>query len=147
MSKILDTLKPITVEMLGTEDDPCFGKHLDPRTPECSRCGDAEICGIIMQQKLHIRRAQEEKENNFKDLELEKKADPALIKKMIRRRIKELAKLNKKGESVDVVVDDIHSTYVMHGWTKVKVKRFIEKFCEKSEYLSINKDTIKYHKK
>lgn len=147
MSKILDTLKPITIEMLGTEDDPCFGKFLEPKAPECQRCGDSEICAIAMQQKLQAVRAKAEKEGTFKDLESEKLADPKVIRKMIRQRIKELAKLNKKGENIDVIVDDVHSTYVIHGWTKKKVKRFIERLCENSEHISLTNNTIKYHKK
>lgn len=147
LSKIMDTLKPITIDMLGTEEDPCFGKHLNPKAPECQRCGDSEICAIAMQQRLQIKRAEVEKNGNFKDLEEEKKADQKVIRKMMRVRVKELAKLNKKGEKIDGITDDIHSTYVLHGWTKKKIRRFIERLCEKSEYLSITGDTIKYHKK
>lgn len=146
MSKNHDILKPITIEMLGTEDDPCFGKHQDPRTPECSRCGDAEICAIVMAQNTAIKRAQIESKQKFKDLEPEKLADKKVVRKMVRKRVFELAKLKSKGYPLQGVIDDIHSTYVMHGWTKKKIKNLIDNMVENSSKLSIKDNHIKFHK-
>lgn len=148
MSKIHDTLKPITLEMLGTEDDPCFGKHLDPKNETCARCGDCEICAIVMQQNNHLKRAEVESKGTFKDLEEKdlKLVDKAEVKKMVRKRIRELAKLKPKGQDIQYVVDDIHSTYVMHGYTKKRILKIINLMAEKSETLSITNNKLKFHK-
>lgn len=147
MSKTVDILKPITLDMLGTDDDPCFGKYNDPKTPECSRCGDCEICQIVMAQNLMIKRKEVEAAGSFKDLEEKdlKLADPVEVKKMVKRRVRELAKLKPKGQKIQYIIDDIHSTYVMHGYTKKKIQRVIERMVEKSSNLSIVKDKIKFH--
>lgn len=145
--KTMDLLKPITLDMLGTEEDPCFGKHHDPKTSECARCGDCEICQIVMAQKLMLKRKEVEANGTFKDLEEKdmKLASPKLVRKKIRRRVKELAKLKPKGQLIDYIVDDIHGTYVMHGYTKTKIKKLILNLVDKSSNLSIVKDKIKFH--
>lgn len=147
MNKKVDILRPVRIEDLGTENDPCFGKHLDPKAPECQICGDCELCEVAMQQRLQVVRAKAEAEGKFKDLEPEKHADPKVIRKMVRVRIKELAKLGKKkGTEIGEIIDDIHSTYVMHGWSKKKVRLYIEKICESSENLSLINNHVKFHK-
>lgn len=147
LSKTMDTLKPITLEMLGTADDPCFGKHQDPRTPECLRCGDSELCAIMMAQNNHIKRAKIEAEGKFKDLEEKdlKLADKKLIRKKVKRRVRELAKLKPKGQPMQYVIDDIHATYVMHGYTKERIEKVIKKMADKSSNLSITNNKIKFH--
>lgn len=149
MSKNLDVLKPITIEMLGTAEDPCFGKFQDPKCAECQRCGDSEICAIMMQQNNHLKRAKIEAEGTFKDLEEKdsKLADPKLVRKMVRKRVRELAKLKPKGQDIQYIIDDIHSTYVMHGYTKNKIGRLIDRMVENSETLSIKNNQIKFHSK
>jgi hypothetical protein len=64
-----DVSKPISIDIFGTEDDPCFGKHYSEKADECSMCGDSELCFIIKSQKQHKVREFEEEEANFKDLE------------------------------------------------------------------------------
>lgn len=147
MSKTIDVLKPVTLDMLGTEDDPCFGKLFEPKAEECSRCGDCELCAIMMQQNNHINRAKIEAEGTFKDLEEKdmKLADPKMVRKMVRRRVKELAKLKPKGQDLDYIIDDIHATYVMHGYTKKKITRLIDRMVENSSNLSIKNNKIKFH--
>ena len=61
-------LEPFDVTKLGTEDDPCFGKHNDPKAPECQRCGDFEFCSIITAQNLRRLRGKKEKEIEYKDI-------------------------------------------------------------------------------
>lgn len=148
MSKTIDVLQPVTIDMLGTNDDPCFGKHQDPKCEECQRCGDSELCAIMMQQNNHIKRAEIEAAGNFKDLEEKdaKLADPKVVRKMVRRRVRELAKLKPKGQPLDYIIDDIHSTYVMHGYTKKKIARLIDRMVENSSNLSIKNNKIKFHK-
>lgn len=64
-----DFLVPVDITIFGSQDDPCFGKHNDPRAKECSRCGDAEVCAIVQAQRLHLKRLKEEKKQPFKDIE------------------------------------------------------------------------------
>lgn len=148
MSKKIDILKPVTLDMLGTEEDPCFGKFNDPKSPECSRCGDCELCAIVMQQNLHLKRAKIEAESKFKDLEEKdmQLADPKKVRKMVKRRVRELAKMKPNGQSVDFIIDDVHAIYVMHGYTKKRIRRIIDTMIEKSSQLSIKNNTIKFHK-
>lgn len=61
--------KPVNVEIFGTEDDPCFGKHYSDKAEECGMCGDSELCIIIMSQKQHGKRAEIEAKASYKDLE------------------------------------------------------------------------------
>ncbi len=69
ISKI-DILKPLSVEDIGTNGDPCFGKAYDLTTKECKLCGDSELCAIVFAQGLNKTRDQLEKENRYKDLDV-----------------------------------------------------------------------------
>lgn len=128
LSKKLDLVSPvsnITLEQLGTADDPCFGKLFDPKTDECSRCGDSEICAIRMMQNNTLKRASVEGKSKFKDIEEKNdplKADPIVIKKMVRRRIKELMKLKMKPEKIAA---DVHATYNAQGYSIKRVLKII----------------------
>ena len=64
----VNLLKPVNIYELGTDKDPCFGKHYDLTTDECKRCGDSELCAIATSQKLNGVREKIEKENEFKDI-------------------------------------------------------------------------------
>lgn len=66
-----EMLKPLDIEKFGSDTDPCFGKLYNLNTPECKRCGDSEICGAVFAQGLHKIRGKIEKNNRFKDLELD----------------------------------------------------------------------------
>lgn len=65
----IDIMKPIPLEKIGTENDPCFGKHHEPSAPECNMCGDSELCAIAQSQKLHIKRGLIEDKQQFKDIQ------------------------------------------------------------------------------
>lgn len=125
-TKGVDILKPIsqvTIDQLGSAEDPCFGKHFDPREDECSRCGDSELCAIKMMQQNTIKRAKAEAEGKFKDMEEKNdplRADPLQVKKMVRRRIKELLKLKMKDTDIAA---DLHATYNGQGYS---IKRIIK---------------------
>ena len=65
-----DIFKPIsTIDILGTKNDPCFGKSYDLTTKECKMCGDSELCGIVFAQSMNKTRDEIEKEQHFKDLD------------------------------------------------------------------------------
>jgi hypothetical protein len=144
MAKKIDTLEPVNIEMLGTENDPCFGKHYDPRCAECSRCGDNEICAIVMAQKNTLKRAALEAEQEFKDIQPEVMADKKLVRKKVKKRIRELIRMaGKKGITPEDVIDDVHVTYVVHGYTKAKVKKVLDYVVEHSDTIILTNNKLK----
>lgn len=77
-NKELDLLKPIDMLSLGSDDDPCFGKHHDLLAPECKECGDSEFCAIVKAQGLHQERLNIEAKQRFKDVE---EADEEMVER------------------------------------------------------------------
>jgi hypothetical protein len=61
--------KPLDIDVIGTNDDPCFGKLHDLKNETCSRCGDSEFCAIVFSQNLHLKRDKIESKQEFMDLE------------------------------------------------------------------------------
>jgi hypothetical protein len=81
-------LEPFDFSKIGTTEDPCFGKHYDAKAPECTRCGDSELCIIALSQNAHVQRDKLEQKNTFKDIEndLEPEKDAVvIIPKLIKR--------------------------------------------------------------
>lgn len=76
----LDLLVPLDILSLGSDDDPCFGKHHDLLAPECKECGDSEFCTIVKAQGLHQERLEIEAKQSFKDIE---DAEDDLINKKV----------------------------------------------------------------
>lgn len=106
-------MEPIDVTIFGTDDDPCFGKEYNLSTPECKRCGDSELCAIVMGQNNHLKRAKIEKDNRFKDLEIveKSKGNPALIEWV---RVKK-----EEGLSRSQIIKKAKNTY---GSTREEIK-------------------------
>lgn len=77
-----DPLTPFSLEEIGTNGDPCFGKAYDLSTKECKLCGDSELCAIKMSQALNVTRKELEDKNKYKDLDMLE--DIAGMKKYIR---------------------------------------------------------------
>lgn len=68
----VDFMKPVLItdiNILGSVDDPCFGKLYSLDATECNRCGDNEICAIVTAQLNHARRSKIESKGAYKDLE------------------------------------------------------------------------------
>ena len=87
---LTEPLLPIDIEKFGSDEDPCFGKLYDLTEDECKRCGDCTICGIVFNQGTLKLRAEQEKENTFKDLDIDKQTpDEKGAKKYIKEKIKE----------------------------------------------------------
>ncbi len=80
----IDIMKPISLELIGTADDPCFGKLNDPNADECNRCGDCELCAIVQSQKLHVKRKEIEDKQPFKDIQKVKVSKIAILKALKR---------------------------------------------------------------
>ena len=139
---------PIPMELLGSDEDPCFGKLFDPRTNECQRCGDSEICAIAMGQKNHLLREKVESKQSFKDMEETKiitNEDKKVIYKNVKKRIREMVKM-AAGKYIDIalVVDDVFASYAKDGYTQIKIKKVIKKMAEKSNFLTIKNEKIKW---
>lgn len=146
MSKTVDTLKPITIEQLGTNDDPCFGKHYSISAPECQRCGDSELCAIVLSQKNHKKRAKHEAEAAFKDIEKPKMVDKKEIRKKIVQRILELVKAaGKNGVEYRVVYDDIKGAYSKFDFSLNRLKVILNKTIKQNS-LTHKNNLIKWKK-
>lgn len=109
-----DIFKPITsIDVLGTENDPCFGKSYDLTTTECKMCGDSELCAIVFAQKLNKTRAEIEKESHFKDLEklIDIKGVKKYMRSLIRKDLSRKDILNKAIDKFDITKRDARSIY------------------------------------
>lgn len=84
----IDLLKPINISLLGSDEDPCFGKLHDLVAKECRSCGDSEFCAIVKAQGLHKERLDIESNQRFKDIE---EADSDMV--------------NKKEEAIALIKD------------------------------------------
>lgn len=131
--KKVDLLYPVDVTKLGGEEDPCFGKLHDPKTPECQRCGDCELCQIVLAQKMHVTRGIIEKNGKFRDVEEEKiylnkepiKTPLLNIKKAIRATLRK----HKKIEHT-VVIRDVAAA---QNTSKVRVNKILTKMLKATD--------------
>ena len=92
-------LKPFDVTKFGSADDPCFGLLYDLTADECQECGDIEVCAIAFARNQHIKRAEIEGKQKFKDLEEEE----LLFKSNIKAYIKAL-RSKGKGDTIITVL-------------------------------------------
>lgn len=146
----MDITKPITLEMLGSKEDPCFGQLHDSREPACQRCGDNEICAIAMGQLNHLKRAEIEANQKFKDLEeqsIKTTPDKKVIKKSIKRRIREMIKLSaNSGVTKESIIHDIFASYSKDGITKKTISKLIDYVEEKSSNITITQNKYRWKK-
>ena len=77
-----DYFKPLDIATIGSDKDPCFGKHFSLSEDTCRMCGDQARCSIVMGQKQLVSKEKLESENRFKDIE---SAELDKIKKYILR--------------------------------------------------------------
>lgn len=136
----VDVTVPVSIDIIGSKDDPCFGKLNDPRHPICMRCGDIEICAIAMSQMTAVKRLALEKKEDFKDIEETKIKPPDRLiqKKEIKGRIKEMIKL--KAHEKEEVVRDVYGKYATDGWTKKTIGKIFDKV------ITLNKKHITFTK-
>lgn len=87
-----DILEPMDISKLGTNGDPCFGKHYDLSTKECKMCGDSELCCIKFTDLMGKTRKELEADTQYKDLE--PLIDMAGCKKYYRKLVRD--KLGKR---------------------------------------------------
>lgn len=113
-----DLLKPIDVLSLGSDDDPCFGKHHDLLAPECKECGDADFCAIVKAQGLHKERLDIETKQRFKDIEeadeemIERKVEAKKVIDMYKEKgLKRMKTILKVSRELDLPKDIIKQIY------------------------------------
>lgn len=120
----IDYFKPLNITDFGTEKDPCFGKLYDVKADECGRCGDSEICLIVMGQNMNKKRLILEKEKPYLDIE------PILEEE-------------KDGQ---IMVPRLIRNYLKKGYSKKKIKKLILKKFPKTNIDKIERLTVKYGK-
>jgi hypothetical protein len=65
--------KPIfDIALLGTEDDPCFGKGYELTNEICIGCGDIEACAAVFSQNQIKVRLEFERDDHDLDLKIDK---------------------------------------------------------------------------
>lgn len=113
--------KPIDVESIGSNGDPCFGTKYDLTTEECKMCGDSELCCIKFAALMGKTRKELEKENHYKDLEI--LVDIPAVKKTIRQ-------LLKKGEDRITIRQKLQAKY---GVTELEAKQLYKQYKPKKK--------------
>lgn len=108
-------MKPLDLLSLGTDKDPCFGKHHSLKAVECLSCGDSEFCSIVFAQSLHKNRIEVESKQKMKDLD---EAEDVEIKK-IKEATELLTKLKAKDHKRMKVILNVAEEFKL---TKDKVK-------------------------
>ena len=116
-----DILKPIDIDSIGTNGDPCFGTKYDLTTNECKMCGDSELCCIKFAAAMGKTRKELEKENDYKDLEI--LVDIPAVKKTIRA-------LKRKGEDRKTIRQKIQAKYHV---SEAEAKELYRKYKPKKE--------------
>ena len=135
--KISDFTNPITLAELGTDNDPCFGKHFDPKSDFCKRCGDSELCVIKMGQLNHTKRAKLEKEHDYRDtVEIDPLVD---AKKKARKRMVELIK--SVSPDKEFLINEVYTIYFVHKVTKPMINRILNKLVESGK-VTITKNKV-----
>ena len=115
-----DFLEPIDITQFGTDNDPCFGKLYNLAEPECKRCGDSALCGIVFGQNLNVKRAEIESNNRFKDLEKPSEEDKPVNKSLINWVKDKLDEGLSRGE----IIKKAKNTF---GSTRDEIKDIIKK--------------------
>lgn len=132
----------LRLDQYGTADDVCFGKHHDPRAEECKRCGDCEICLIVMGQLNNLKRIEVEAQGSFKDLEevkIKPDVDKKTIRKSVKNRIRGMIKMGG-GEYIneELIVDDIFASYSKDGFRRDKILKLIKLITENSNHIIVH---------
>lgn len=121
-----DILIPISIDQIGSDTDPCFGKHYDLSTDECKICGDSELCCIKTAAELKVTRKALEEENHYKDLD-------SLIDK--RAVFKSFRALKRKGLKREEIFDRVQAKYEL---PRTDVQVLYKKYREKEKTKSTN---------
>lgn len=139
----IDTMKPILFTDLGTDKDPCFGKHYSIAAAECKRCGDCDVCAILSQNSIHKESKAEEKKGRFKDIEegqLIDKQNKSLEKLLITKGKK------KPGEwlSITKLIPKVREKFNLTKGDDLHTLQRLIKAGENAKSIKLNKSLTKY---
>lgn len=126
----LDITVPITLDLIGSDNDPCFGKLYDGTASECRRCGDSEVCIIAMGQRNAKVRAEIESKQRFKDIEEEEfKTNLMQVSRYIEEKID-----SKKSQRVKLssMIKDVQEIICAKDATKEQAKADIARMLKTS---------------
>lgn len=139
----IDIMKPILFTDLGTENDPCFGKHYSITASECKRCGDSDVCAILCQNNMHKEYQEQESKNRFKDVE-----EGQLIDKQNRKLEKLLITKGKKKPdtwlSLEKLVPKVRVKFNLTKPEDPQILQRLIKAGENAEGITLNKSLTKY---
>ena len=93
--KKLDMSQPFDLSVLGTDDDPCFGKLFDIVHPDCKNCGDIDFCAIKFAANQK-RSPKTDIETTIKKLLKKYKGDKTKVRRAIKKEFN-LTSKNAKG--------------------------------------------------
>lgn len=136
--KEVDLLKPIDLTVVGTPDDPCFGKLHDSTHETCRRCGDSEVCAMVYGQTNHIKRFKEESSSNLMDTPDKEPLSATLLSRFIRLRLKKIKKSS--------VVKIRFAVMARFGVSEKKFDKLLLKVLKKSKNIQLKGDILKYTK-
>jgi len=140
MKKNISLATPVNLTVVGTEADPCFGKHHDSLAPECQRCGDSEFCIIAKAHKLTNKRLKLESENTYKDLEEEGLQKINALKEHLPQATKVVKKFCKDGpQEQKLVVRKISKRLKV---TKDEAKSILQMILNKSKTIKLQDGKI-----
>lgn len=139
----VDIMKPLLFTDLGTENDPCFGKHYSIAAAECKDCGDSDVCAILCQDKMHREYKEQEANNRFKDVE-----EGQLIDKQNKKLEKLLTiKAKKKPNewlSLSKLVPKVIEKFNLTDKEKLQVLQRLIKAGQTASEIKLNKSLTKY---
>lgn len=135
----VDLSKPFDYKMLGTADDPCFGKHFDEKAPECKACGDREICAVVMSQKLNLLRAKVTKDMPVMDKELPD--GPDIDKKKFRKEL--MSRIGSDFISLSPIYKELMAEFDINEAEVIREVRLAIKVLKKTKNIVYNKKRTK----
>lgn len=139
----IDIMKPLLFTDLGTDNDPCFGKHYSIAAAECKRCGDADVCAILCQEGMHKEYKEQEAKNRFKDVEEGQFIDKQ-NKKLEKLLINRAKKKPDTWLSLSKLVPKVIEKFNLTEKDKLQVLQRLIKAGENADNIVLNKSLTKY---
>lgn len=139
----IDIMKPIIAADLGSENDPCFGKHYSIKADECKRCGDADVCAIISQTKLIKEIEEESTKSEYLDVQEAELVDSQ--NKKLETLLKNKAKkAPDKWLSLSKLIPTVTKKFNLTEKDNIQTLQRLIKAAERSKYIQLNKSLTKY---
>lgn len=139
----VNIMKPIIASELGSENDPCFGKHYSIKADECLRCGDADVCSIICQNQIHREIEKQASKGKFLDIEEAElvEAQNKKLETLIRKRAQ---KAEGKWVSFDKLITIVKEKFNLTDIDDPQIINRLIKAAQKVKEVTINKSLTKF---